>query len=44
MYETEYVIVPVMGHYEAYLRGRFICSGDTYAEVENELRIIESNA
>lgn len=44
MVDTGYIIVPVMEHYEAYLNGKFICSGDTAAEVENELRLIAKNA
>lgn len=35
----DYDIIPVHGHYEAYDRnGKFICSGDTETEVENELK------
>lgn len=33
----DYDIIHVNGHYEAYLNGQFICSGDTKAEVEKEL-------
>ena len=33
-----YDIIHINGHYEAYLHGKFICSGDTKAEVEKELR------
>ena len=34
----DYNIIPIMEHYEAYDRnGKFICSGDTRTEVENEL-------
>lgn len=43
MFEN-YEIVPVMDHYEARLSGRFICSGDTPAEVENELRLMANEA
>ena len=38
----EYDIIPVRGHYEAYLHGQFICSGDTEAEVEREIQTCES--
>lgn len=30
-------IIHVMDHYEAYMNGKFICSGDTKTEVEREL-------
>lgn len=33
----EYDIINVRGHYEAYLNGKFICSGDTIKEVIKEL-------
>lgn len=34
----DYDIISVHGHYEAYdSNGKFICSGDTEAEVEREL-------
>jgi hypothetical protein len=32
------IIIPVNGHYEAYLNGKFICSGDTRSEAERELK------
>ena len=32
-----YDIIHVNGHYEAYLHGKFICSGDSRAEVEREI-------
>ena len=41
MYES--IIIPVRGHYEAYLNGKFICSGDTEAEVERELKEMGAN-
>lgn len=31
-------IKSVKGHYEAYENGKFICSGDTIREVEEDLR------
>lgn len=35
----EYNIIPAREHYEAYdSNGKFICSGDTKAEVERELK------
>jgi hypothetical protein len=36
------IIIPINGHYEAYLNGTFICSGDTKGEVESELENYES--
>ena len=33
----DYKIINVRGHYEAYLHGQFICSGDTIMEVIKEL-------
>lgn len=30
-------IIPVMGHFEAYEDGLFLCSGDTFAEILQEL-------
>jgi hypothetical protein len=41
---NEPIIIPVRGHYEAYLNGKFICSGDTKGEVERELENLESEA
>ena len=38
----EYDIIPVREHYEVYLHGQFICSGDTKAEVEREIQAVES--
>ena len=35
--ETRYKIINVHGHYEGYINGKFICSGDTYPEVAREL-------
>lgn len=37
-----YDIIPVRGHYEAYLNGKFVCSGDNKAEVEREIENCES--
>ena len=34
----DYDIIPVRGHYEAYLNGKFICSGDSRDEIERELK------
>ena len=31
-----YQIINVNGHYEAYINGEFICSGDTYIEASRE--------
>ena len=33
-----YDIIPVMDHYEAYLNGKFICSGDNKRETEMEVQ------
>ena len=33
----EWKIINVRGHYEAYINGKFFCSGDTYFEVAKEL-------
>ena len=33
----EYKIINVHGHYEAYLNGKFVCSGDSVMEVIKEL-------
>ena len=30
-------IIHVHNHYEAYDKGNFVCSGDTYGEVEREI-------
>ena len=35
---NEPIIISIRGHYEAYFNGKFICSGDTRAEVEKELK------
>ena len=32
-------ILNINGHYEGYINGTFICSGDTYNEVYNEIKI-----
>lgn len=34
----EYVIKNVMEHYEAFLDGKFVCSGDSVKEVEEILK------
>jgi hypothetical protein len=39
---NDYKIIPVRGHYEAYVNGRFVCSGDTEMEVEKEIQTYES--
>jgi hypothetical protein len=39
---NEPIIIPVRGHYEAYLNGKFICSGDNETEVEREIQSYES--
>lgn len=39
---NEPIIIPAHGHYEAYLNGKFICSGDIKIEVESELKDLES--
>ena len=31
-----YKIVNVCGHYEVYINGKFVCSGDTYNEASKE--------
>lgn len=33
---SEPTIIHIMDHYEAYLNGKFICSGDTHNEAETE--------
>ena len=40
----KYDIIKVRGHYEVYLHGKFICSGDTETEVESEIQAYESEA
>ena len=32
-------IVPKNGHYEGYINGQFVCSGDTATEVATELDV-----
>ena len=32
----EYTIINVCGHYEVYVQGKFICSGDTVNEAAKE--------
>lgn len=39
---NDYDIRHVGDHYEAYLHGKFICSGDKRSEVEMELKEVES--
>ena len=31
-----YQIIHVFGHYEVYINGQFVCSGDTYNEASRE--------
>lgn len=31
-----YQIINIGGHYEVYINGEFICSGDTYSEASRE--------
>lgn len=31
-----YKIINVRGHYEAYINGKFVCSGDTWRETVEE--------
>lgn len=38
---SEPEIICVRGHYEAYFQGKFLCSGDTYREVEKEIEDVE---
>ena len=33
----DYQIINIRGHFEAYLNGEFVCSGDTMMEVIKEL-------
>lgn len=40
----KYDIIKVRGHYEAYLHGKFICSGDNKTEIESEIQTYESEA
>lgn len=40
----KYDIIKVRGHYEAYLHGQFICSGDNKTEIESEIQTYESEA
>ena len=32
-----YQIINVRGHYEAYINGKFVCSGDTWSETVREV-------
>lgn len=32
-----YKIIPVHGHYNVYINGKFYCSADTYNEAEAEI-------
>lgn len=34
---VEYKIIPVNGHWEGYMDGKFVCSGDTFHEAAVEL-------
>ena len=34
----QYEIIAVRGHYEVYLGQKFVCSADTYAEAEIEIK------
>jgi hypothetical protein len=33
-----YSIIPVRGHFEVYINGRFYCSADNMREVETEIK------
>lgn len=33
-----YKIIPVMGHFEVYINGKFYCTADSIKEAEEELR------
>lgn len=37
---NDYDIIHVNGHYEVYRNGKFVCSGDTKAEVEREIEAL----
>lgn len=37
----DYTIVNVQGHFEAYKDNKFVCSGDTIKEIEDELKEID---
>lgn len=32
-----YKIIPVQGHFNVYINGKFYCSADTYPEAESEI-------
>ena len=36
-YGMAYQIINVRGHYEAYINGKFVCSGDTWNETVREV-------
>ena len=33
-----YRIVPICGHYEVHINGKFYCSADTWKEADNEIQ------
>ena len=33
-----YRIVPIRGHYEVHINGKFYCSADTWREADNEIK------
>jgi len=33
-----YRIVPIHGHFEVHINGKFYCSADTWKEADNEIR------
>ena len=33
-----YKIVPIRGHYEVHINGKFYCSADTWREADNEIK------
>lgn len=39
----EYKIVPVHGHWEAYINGEFYCSADTISEAASEIEKAMNN-
>lgn len=42
--QYSYTIINVRGHLEAYLDGKFICSGDKMNEIKNDLREYENKS
>ena len=38
-----YKIVPIRGHYEVHVNGKFYCSADTWREADEEIRKYISN-